>query len=149
MTTLEPHDVVAFLQNPWFAPETDAGTIERYRTDVNFRRHVLSETMTGKRLLRAFGKEWFFGIWWDNANPTHGAHHRERWTPDPAHMMNVVSTHYPRLVLLFGRSAETGAQIAKIDRVTRTLACAHPNAMGVTQEEFDLFAMRVMNTRVE
>ncbi len=61
--------VVAFLQNPWFPPGTRKGVVDRYTLDQDFHKRLLANTMSGRRLLQAFGQEDFKKIWWDNVSP--------------------------------------------------------------------------------
>jgi len=149
MRLLRPDEVVAFLQNPWFRPGTFDETVRMYRENVEFRRRLLARSMSGGRLLRAFGEDWFGKIWWDNANPLHGNDHSARWLADTYHMSDVVTTRCPLVVLTFGRIAANGAAKIRLSRVIRVLSCAHPNAMGITQDDLDVFANRVMSITVD
>ncbi len=156
---------VIFLQNAWFPPNTRESAMRQYATDVRFRRKVLSGTMTGKRLLKAFGEEWFERVWWDNATPIPSiGTHRGFEHPDPAHMLRVIEDQRPRVIGLLGNQAQLGfltmvrkdiglemvrdSHLTMLDTLTfrryGIVRGRHPNAMGIKQTEINEFAKRVI-----
>src|SRR5438067_416503 len=95
--------ILAFLQNPWFRASTDPRHIAMYREDQNFHRRVLLMSATGRALYRAFGPELYAQIHWDNANPHHGGERGAQFPPDVWHMLTIVVSVRPDVILLFGR----------------------------------------------
>lgn len=119
--------VVAFLQNPWFAPSVSEKIIKRYKEDPDFRRIVLGRSKTGVWLKNAFGPEAYKIIWWDNASKNAGRHRAALYPADLEHMREVIAKVGPDLVIAFGRIAGQA-----IDQVWPgpTLKCPHPMARG-------------------
>lgn len=149
MPNLNPQDVVAFLQNPWFKPDTKPETIEKYRTDVQFRRMLLAQTTTGERLAQAFG-DWFFQIHWDNANPRHGAHPSAAYKADVEHMAGVIQQKTPLMVITFGNIATVGWKFlltvpgaGSYYKTITHMSFRHPMAYGVSVNQLMEFAMRI------
>jgi len=142
------NDIVVFLQNAWFPDGTRASAMKLYAKDLAFRRRVLSESATGRRLLAAFGEVWFNRIHWDNATPIPGiGDHRAAEPYDAGHMAHVIHACRPRVVGLMGLSALNGAEELGLMRDPRlkVFACRHPNAMGVTSEELRTFAASILD----
>lgn len=140
--------IVAFLQNPWFKPETPMRVIERYRDDQRFHRAILLRCMTGQRLFTAFG-EYFNMIHWDNTN------WRPSWRPsgivppDYEHIATVLTREIPpgdpdHRVICFGKQAEEALNCGKFVGYN-VLACHHPNARHKTQADLNDFACRVLS----
>lgn len=135
--------ILAFLQNPWFRKGTSQHHIEMYRDNQDFHHRVLSLSMTGKRLVRAFG-ELYPLIHWDNTNwrPSSQASGREE--SDYTHMMTVLARILPDIVLAFGNQAiEACHYIKSHDMMPEhiiILNCHHPNARHRTQEHLNQFA---------
>jgi hypothetical protein len=109
--------------------------------------------MTGARLLQAFGEVAFNAIWWDNANPYPTDTSRGARPANIPHMANVLAKHCPLLVLTFGTIAKNGMSVLQSHptlgayvRALTVLHSPHPNAMGITQEELNIFALRALNT---
>lgn len=144
--------IVAFLQNPWFKPETvSARHLEMYRTDPVFHRMVLARSMTGRRLVKAFGAL-YDEIHWDNASPAHADVAPGRTPPDYTHIGQVVWVQRPQMILTFGRVAELAVQetseIPHNEEVFKDVdlvwSCHHPNARHQTQADLNLFAWKVI-----
>lgn len=146
-------NIVAFLQNPWFKEGTAERYIHMYRDDQLFHRRALAMSMSGKRLVTAFG-ELYDRIHWDNTNWRPAWYAAGIEAPDFSHITRVLHM-LPRwdAVLLFGRQAEdsvTGAieQMPNGDRewadkfIIHT--CHHPNARHKTQEHLNAFGTRIM-----
>lgn len=155
MRPILPSEVVLFLQNPWFSPDTPEEDVRRYSTDLEYRRTILAKTMTGRRLLAAFGTEWYEGMWIDNANPLHSQNSRGWYPANHTHMANVIMSRMPRVVATMGLTAKRGFEgLLKTEnsqRYFKTLAhlhCPHPNSMGITQDVLDSFAIKVMGCQV-
>lgn len=132
--------ILAFLQNPWFRPGTSERHIKMYRDDPRFHRKVLELYNTGKALRRAFGDA-YDGIVWDNANPLHGETRDAVLRPDFLHMARRIAEVSPKLVLLFGRQAQTGwDQITAMNTLrgvvqrVMVLRAPHPMARGSANE---------------
>jgi len=122
--------ILAFLQNPWFKPDTNMRLIEKYQTDPDFHRRVLLLSATGKALYRAFGPELYDKIIWDNANPRHGNTRESMMPYDPAHMAKVLILNRPDLILCFGREAKMGMGRLMNGRWPNVLFAPHPMARG-------------------
>lgn len=153
-------EIVAFLQNPWFKPGTDEGHIRLYMDDVDFRRRVLSMSMTGTRLLNAFGSDFYEGIWWDNANPRPTFDPQGALPPDKEHIYQVIERHRPvQLILTFGLHARSGVQEVLESRMgrpealawmeTHVMHCHHPNARYKNQVDLENFALAVKRKAVQ
>ena len=147
---LAPEHIVAFLQNPWFKPETDEDTIKKYREDVKFRRRLLSMSPTGERLFLSFGEEWFNKIWWDNANPKHGAHWSAKYEADIEHMAGVIALRSPILVITFGVISTRGwlrmltvPGAGNYYKSITHMRFSHPMAYGVSIKQLEEFALRI------
>lgn len=137
------YTVVAFMQNPWFMPGTHPQLIERYATEQRFHRVILSGTMSGKRLTRAFGSA-FFRIWWDNANPQPVFSAEGSLPANLEHMRAVLRKINPRAVITFGRTAAIAMKSLSIEfPEIQQFNCPHPTARGLTREQLHLFAGNV------
>lgn len=155
MRPIRPHEVVLFLQNPWFPMDTPRETIQRYATDCAFRKEVLATTMTGRRLISMFGEDWYNGMWIDNANPQ-ATDHSRGWRPaNHKHMSDVILARLPRVVVTMGLTAKRGFEaLRKTGPNTRyflTIAhlhCNHPNAMGITMDVLESFGLMVRGCMV-
>lgn len=135
--------IVAFMQNPWFPPDTRKELIDKYLTDQDFHRRLLGQTMSGHRLKVAFGDEWFARIFWDNVAPLASPHASGITKPDMAHVDKIITEQKPGLILTFGTLAkETLLKCSGAVR-TKLLHCHHPNARHHTQAELDQFAQEV------
>lgn len=147
--------VVAFLQNPWFKPETPNYIIAKYRDDPDFRRKVLSLSVTGRRLDSAYGK-FFSQIHWNNANPLHGSYSSKLFREDIGHMVNVLGSERPVAVVTYAKTALDGmSQILHYwDEIPEIKAldlakpahhhCPHPNSRGITQHQLNEFAREII-----
>jgi hypothetical protein len=144
------YPVVAFMQNPWFKPGISQRHIDMYTHDQDFHRRVLAQSMSGKRLMQAFG-EYYDNIWWDNANPIPVFQSNGRQDPNIYHMMGVISKFAPLVVMTVGQQAYQGMQlIEKMEHEVRLpnyirRHCHHPNARGRTQQELNDFASMVLD----
>ncbi len=150
MSDLAPEHIVAFLQNPWFKPDTNEETIKKYREDRVFRRKILSMTPTGERLIAAFEEDWFNRMWWDNANPKHGAHYSAKYEADIEHMAAVIAQRSPLLVITFGTISTRGwlkmLNVPGAGNYYRTIVhmrFRHPMAYGVSVQQLEEFALRI------
>jgi hypothetical protein len=173
MSDIQEYPVVAFLQNCWFRPTTARHIIDSYLTDQKFRRRVLSMSMSGKRLERAFGAA-FRRIWWDNASQGVGVIPSAKFPADPKHMLNVIRQVKPKAVICLGNVAADGyvsimADAASADyqvplpmdhEFSKTEPAGyryaegwtplpwhimkHPNAFGLTQFQLDEFAREII-----
>lgn len=135
---------------PWFDESVSTMAILRYSTEIRFRRRLLAGTKTGQLLIAMFGAEWFRGMWIDVVNP-----HRGFQLPDHEYMADVVARRHPLVVITFGNIAESGwnwlLTVPGAGRYYRSIThlhCPHPNAMGITQDALDAFAMKLMACRV-
>lgn len=151
-------NIIAFLQNPWFRPETSERHIIMYRDDQDFHRKVLSMSMTGKRLMEAFGNI-YDAIHWDNTNWRPAWYAAGRVEPDYDHMTRVLHAA-PRwdLILTFGKQAklallniieEMPNDSWKIYNKIPVMSCHHPNARHMTQADLREFALRVFERLTE
>jgi hypothetical protein len=152
--------IVAFLQNAWFPDGTNPAIIRQYLTDQKFRRIILSRTMSGKRLVRAFDYR-FSQIWWDNASEYVANTSPGKAEADPLHMERILSKIKPRAVLCFGEIATQGMQavwelqkedtaaelhfLIDIFREGHWHCFPHPNARGITQYQLNAFAAEVIS----
>lgn len=144
-----PIKIVAFMQNPWFKPGTSIRHIKLYSESQYFHRAVLANSMSGKRLLQAFGEELYNQIWWDNANPVAATIATGKFEANYDHMIKVLIRQNPRLVIGFGQEANMAITqllvTEKFPGEIESLACHHPNARGKTQQDLDNFAQVVKN----
>lgn len=137
------------MQNPWFKPGTAQSHIDMYTHDQDFHRRVLGMSMSGRRLMQAFG-EYYDKIWWDNANPLPVDKPDGRQKPNVHHMISVICRKEPMLVVTIGGQAYEGMQ--QIDVMEHELRMPHyirmhihhPNARGRTQAELTAFATKVI-----
>lgn len=136
--------IVAFMQNPWFRLDTPKEAIDRYRTDQEFHRRLLGETMSGNRLRIAFGEHWFKEIWWDNANPKHSDVASGMMDPDIAHIERVIKEQEPNLIITFGAQAKKGVERSVAAISIKCMHCLHPNARFFSQSSLDKFANDVI-----
>lgn len=137
--------LVAFLQAPWFKPGTDIGHIHQYVNDANYRRHILSQTVTGKRLMVMFGDR-FSEVHWDNVTPLPGDNPDSVMTIDLNHVIAVIEKLEPIMVLTLGEVARCAVRDARLmlkrqNRLNHRLRTipwhimAHPNKRGVRMVE--------------
>lgn len=123
--------ILAFLQNPYFHPGTQQRHIDLYATNQRFHRMVLERSATGKALVRAFGRELYDEIVWDNASQAHGWLRGHVSPPDPEHMRRRFVEEKPDVVLLFGKQALTGWNEVDVDEKNLVVLMApHPMARG-------------------
>jgi hypothetical protein len=129
----------------------------RFQHDHEFRREQLAKSMTGSRLKKALGDA-FWSIWWDNANPTLAiGNHRLAMDADIDHMFNVIVSHRPRVIGTLGSRASSGLQMLSEDlplfyrkngtelfNGANVIRGRHPNAMGITSDEIQDFANRLL-----
>lgn len=142
--------IVAFLQNPWFPEGTAERHILMYRDNQKFHRLLLGKTMSGGRLMTAFG-ELYNNIHWDNTNwrPAWKANGRE--DPDHTYMRDVIIREQPQIVLCFGNQARDAVKVVEHllpvgIRPKQVMSCHHPNARFKTQKNLDDFADKVRGT---
>lgn len=135
--------IVAFMQNPWFPPGTEPAVKHAYRTLQDFHKKVLRSTMSGQRLLMAFGEEYYERIWWDNIAPEPADHPRGKTKVDMKHVDTLIEIWKPQLVLTFGSVAGEAIDGSLMCLHRKVMKCHHPNAMGRTQAELDNFAQDV------
>jgi hypothetical protein len=137
--------IMAFMQNPWFPYGTEKGIIDRYRTNQEFHRRLLSESMSGQRLLMAFGREWFERIWWDNVAPEAADEPRKKTPVDMKHVEAMIQIVKPDLILTFGKMAQEALDTSAGAISKKLMYCHHPNARFRTQSELDQFAQEVFD----
>lgn len=135
---IKPSEIVAFLQNPYFKEGTGRDTIDRYTTDVDFRRMVLAMSATGKRLQKAFGEEWYGQIWWDNSNPLHVIHHWGKHDADYHHIVRVVKEQQPKIIIAIGHIARRACLELNFNQPT--FVVNHPSSFGFRNSTIALFS---------
>lgn len=144
-----PIKIVAFMQNPWFPIGTSPRHIKMYNESQHFHRRVLALSMSGRRLLSAFGEHLYNQIWWDNASPIAATIATGKFEADMEHMMRATILQMPRLLLGFGTSANDAITTLLTENPfpyqIRFMACHHPNARGRTQQDLNDFAQVVKN----
>ncbi|UOF78078.1 protein (G:T/u specific DNA glycosylasE)-glycosylasE [Caudoviricetes sp.] len=135
--------IVAFMQNPWFPAGTSREKIHAYKTVQRYHQDVLKETMSGYRLIQAFGEEMFRRIYWDNVAPEPADNARGVTPVDMKHVEAIIAVNDPHLILTFGKVAEDTLKksVASINR--HMMHCHHPNARSMTQSDLDIFAWQV------
>lgn len=134
--------IVAFLQNPWFRPGTSQHHIELYRDNQEFHRKVLAMSMSGRRLVRAFG-DLYDKIHWSNTSWRAAERASGRMPTDIAYMSEVISAQNPELILCFGRQAHDACMEMRMMSSRWKipyLSCHHPNAYGKFQSDLNMFA---------
>ena len=152
--------VVAFLQNCWFKPGTNPELIRRYLTDQKFRRLILARSMSGGRLLRAFGEDDYRRIWWDNASEYVASTSPGKSAADTEHKKRVLHQVMPRGILCFGSIASVGMDSLVMRHKQETGMnflpenvlwhyFPHPNARGLRQSQLDEFAREIKSRYLE
>ncbi len=155
--------VLAFLQNMWFPRDTPQATIDMYLTDQKFRRCILAKSMSGKRLVKAFGPH-YRDIWWENASPQRGEHPGAVFPADTDHMWKVIYDVKPDAILGFGSVAAKGLNamfavdamvplfkstdpviFSKDGLLHHTHFFPHPNCRGLLQWQLDQFAKGIID----
>lgn len=144
--------IVAFLQNCYFKHETPNYIIDKYLSDPDYRRKLLANSATGKRLVTAFGEK-FKEIHWDNASKYVANYAAGKAPPDVEHMADVLITTQAKVALAFGNVAADGLQIVlgpasfKDNCVSRIPwhFFMHPMAFGLTQAQLNEFAQRIIS----
>jgi hypothetical protein len=136
--------LLAFMQNPWFPPGTSKGIIDRYLTDQAFHRKLLSRTMSGNRLVQAFGSDMFNRIWWDNVAPKHSEESSGMTAIEATHVERVIQQVKPDMILTFGTLAEQAVLNSLAAEDLLYLPCHHPNARGKSMQDLSDFAIQVI-----
>lgn len=135
--------ILALMQNPWFPPGTNKEHIDRYRTDQEFHRWLLARTMSGARLLQAFGPAMFAQIHWDNVAPEAAVEAAGVTDKDPDYVERLIHELRPDLIISFGRLAEEVLDGSILAVNIPYMCCHHPNARGQTQQDLADFAVEV------
>lgn len=137
--------IVAFLQNPWFPAHTHPTLVAKYRDRQDFHRRILGGSVTGKRLIAAFG-DMYDKIHWDNANWRHTSVANGKLPADLEHIDRVLTNNMPDLVLAFGKVAENAISPMVGKFGFTMIACPHPSAFGNTSGNLTMLAKRVRET---
>lgn len=142
---LTPLKILAYLQNAWFLPGTQQRHVDMYHKDQSFHRRVLAMSATGRALIKAFGRELYDLIIWDNASTEHGATRDHVSPPDPTYMEKRLVEEKPSVVLLFGKQAQRGWEQIGLDlsRAVVVFTAPHPMARGSQVEHLEDIATRV------
>jgi hypothetical protein len=135
--------ILAFMQNPWFPPSTRREYVDRYRTDQEFHKYLLARTMSGQRLLQAFGPEMFDSIHWDNVAPEAAEEASGKTDIDHEHVERVILHVMPDLIISFGKLAEEALDGSIYAIKIPYMCCHHPNARGYTMADLAQFAVDV------
>jgi hypothetical protein len=135
--------ILAFMQNPWFEPGTRPEITDKYRTDQEFHRRLLARTMSGGRLLQAFGPDMFGKIWWDNVAPAAAFEAAGKTDVDAQHVERVINEVRPDLIITFGILAEEAVDNSILATDIDYMCCHHPNARHHTVSELMNFAIDV------
>ena len=137
--------ILAFLQNPWHPQNTSKRVIEKYRDNQKFHRVVFRNSMSGRRLLKALGPEFFDRVIWDNACELYTSRSDGLQKYSRNHMLESIRENRPDLVLAFGNQARMGMEEMIFMRKYSGLVlyCHHPNARGRTQADLNNFAITV------
>ena len=134
--------ILAFLQNPGFPEGTCPETIRQYNLDDDYRRKILSQYMTGQRLLKAFGEVAFNHIILDNVLLESGTI-KKKVLPDMHHVRAIIEEVKPLIIVTFGAMAYRA--IKDMEEWTGPhFSYSHPNARGVTSDELRIFAEMVL-----
>ena len=135
--------VLAFMQNPWFPVDTKKEHVDRYITDQEFHQRILARSMSGGRLLQAFGPTMFGKIWWDNVAPAAAVEAAGKTDIDMIHVERIISEVKPGLILTFGNLAKDALEDSiQGDKIPR-LHCHHPNARHKTMADLGQFGVEV------
>ena len=129
--------ILAFLQNPSIHHISLTTDIERYATDVVFRREVMARSQTGGRLIVAWGKNWFDYVHWDNVSTNPGDYDLKRSVVgNRKHCVDAILEVNPHIVVTYGTYAKN-----TIDRINIyatdivVFNFRHPSAWGITSQE--------------
>lgn len=134
--------IVAFLQNPWFPAHTHPTLVAKYRDRQDFHKRILGASMTGKRLIAAFG-DMYDKIHWDNANWRHTSVANGKMPADPEHIARTLIMHQPEVVLAFGAVAREALEPLVCTYNFILLACPHPSAFGNTSGNLTILAKKI------
>ena len=142
------YKTLAFLQNAWFKPGVPEQFIRRYIVDPNFHRKILSNSQSGKRLMRAFGDH-YDNIIWTNTTPDCADCPSGRIWPNLKYMKEEIKKHHPIMILGFGRQAEDSITKLYNEDIAlfnnrMTMFHKHPTARGVSQAGLNDFAEKVI-----
>lgn len=135
--------ILAFMQNPWFPPGTTKEIVDRYRTDQQFHQKLLRRTMSGNRLLQAFGPKMFEEIHWDNVAPNHVPEPHLKSDIEMMHVERIIKQVNPDLILTFGNLAREAVEGSLLRANRPMMHCHHPNARHKTMNDLAQFAMSV------
>jgi len=135
--------IIAFMQNPWFTIETPRTVVDKYKTDQEFHKRILLETMSGQRLINAFGPTVFHAIHWDNVAPEAAPEADGETEIDPSHVEKVISVIEPDLIITFGNLAKSALKNSILAEDIHVMNCHHPNARYKTAGDLGEFAIRV------
>lgn len=134
--------ILAFMQNPWFPPGTDPRHVKMYRDEQEFHRAVLGRSMSGRRLMEAFGYL-YQEIHWDNVAPEAATESPGRTEIDHDHVKQVIDKIRPELILTFGTIAADAVSDCSNAASVKVMECHHPNARHRTQNDLNQFAQDV------
>ncbi len=137
--------ILAFMQNQWFEPGTAREIVDRYRTDQEFHRQLLARTMSGGRLVNAFGPKMYEHIWWDNVAPEAAVEAAGETDLDMSHVELLIEAQHPDLIITFGKLAEDAMEKSIMAASIDYMCCHHPNARDKTAGDLAQFAVEVEN----
>lgn len=135
--------ILAFMQNAWFPAGTSKEAIDKYKTDQEFHRRLLARTMSGGRLLSAFGPDMYNRIWWDNVSQAHTEEADGVAPIDMEHVERCIMTVKPDVIIGFGRLAEMALDSSLFAMDIDYFICHHPNARHRTAADLSDFAILI------
>jgi hypothetical protein len=126
--------ILAFLQCMWVRdPEKVAAIYARKpgldrRAELN-RRFLFRQSLTGRRLTKAFG-DLCGQIIWEETTTEIGGESSFNPAPDPAHIRSVLTYFKPDAILLFGRTATNSVRpiAAELCPGATVISGTHPTA---------------------
>lgn len=140
--------ILAFLQNMWVRdPERVKALVakkgEGYRR--RFIRYALfAGSLTGRRLLKAFGEDLCERIIWEECSREIGSYASAAFDADLEHMRAAIAENEPEVILAFGRTAREALAKIKAAAYAPVIYGPHPAARGPeTERELQQMFLRL------
>lgn len=136
--------ITAFLQCPWFKPGTSTRTIEKFKSNHEFRRRLLYNSYSGKRLVKCFG-ELLKDFFWEEASLEVGSVSSAKFPANHEHIRTVLDIRRPVLVIAFGTIASDALQ----EIWSGPLICLPHPAARVLRDQLYFEAAKLIRTGID
>lgn len=102
------YPALGLLQNPWAkVPDPAQEFMDRgHRYRRRWIMRAMPPSLTGRRLLASLGEAIFWGMAWDNGDPTVSGRPDYKAKPDREHVYNLLHYYQPQVVVCYGRVAQ-------------------------------------------